>query len=307
MSDGPQDNYFTSQQLLSLFGSDGFKEQANGGTLFEDTIEYAGNTTFKSYSELETLDTTRINVFDCARYDQKIYAGTVVFSDLEELRNAAENRKIDIIAAKLENGISSSRQYLNQMLWLDGTGNGGKDLDGLAKFISATPTTGTVGGIDRGTFPFWRNRQNSGAKTTTIYDNLVSAVTTTYNQCSLGGSEMAPTGLCSDRATYEGYESTMVKIERMTTDDHANGDIAFKNNLAFKGKPWVYDEDATADQVQLLNNAVLKVSYLKGGWMKMKDPIDPANQLSTVHKVITVGNMTAKACRHLGVVTSCAS
>ena len=86
ITDGPTDNIFTSQALLYLFGESGFKESTAGGRQFEATLEYATNTTFKSYGELETLDTTRIDVFDAARYDQKIFAGTVVFSDLEELR-----------------------------------------------------------------------------------------------------------------------------------------------------------------------------------------------------------------------------
>ncbi len=309
MSDGPTDNIFTSQALLYLFGEQGFKEDASGGRLFEETVEYATNTTFKSYGELEQLDTTRIDVFDAARYEQKIFAGTVVFSDLEELRNAVENRKIDVIKSKLKNGSNSATEVLDGMLFGDGTGNNGKDFDGLAKVVSSTPTTGTVGGINAAVFTFWRNRQNSGAKTSTIYDNLRSATTTTYNQCSLGGTERVPTGVVSDRATFEGYEGLLVAIERLYRENAKNdGDIAFINDaIAFKGKPWVYDEQATANTVYLLNNNFLKVAYLKGGWMKMKDPVEPANQLAVVHRVLTVGNMTASARRHLGVVTSCAS
>jgi len=56
--------------------------------------------------------------------------------------------------------------------WSDGTGNSSKDLGGLQFLISTTPTTGTVGGINRATFSFWRNQQTSGAKTTTAFDNL---------------------------------------------------------------------------------------------------------------------------------------
>lgn len=306
VGDKPTNNIFNSRALLFALKDGGFMEVVSGGRLFEVTIEYAENTTFKSYGEFETLDTTRIDVFDCARYDQKIVAGTVNFSDLELARNQEPNRKIDVLNAKLENGKNSNISALNRQMWGDGTGNGGKDINGVGNIISSTPTTGTVGGINRGTFSFWRNRQNSGAKTTTAFDNLRSSMTTTFNQCSLGGVENAPTSGVTDRASLEGYESLLVAIERITRDQKASGgDIAFLNDaIMFKGIPIFYDEDATAGELRFLNPDFLKMMYLKGAWMKMKDPVEPANQLSRIYRVETFGNMGTNGSRYLGVVTA---
>jgi hypothetical protein len=302
----PTDNIFTSNALFYALGEEGFKEQVPGGRLFEMTIEYAVNTTFKSYGELETLDTTRIDVFDCARYDQKICAGTVVFSNLELARNAEPNRKIDILESKLENGKNSNVQALNVMLHGDGTGNGGKDFDGIGKIISTTPTTGTVGGINRATFSFWRNRQNSGAKTSTAFDNLRTSMTTTYNQCSLGGVQSTPTAAITDRATFEGYESLLVAVEKIERDAKATGgDIAFLNDaIQFKGAALFYDEAATAGELRFLNPKYLKLMYLAGAWMKMLEPVDPSNQLSRTYRVQTFGNLGTNGSRYLGVVSA---
>ena len=52
---------------------------------------------------------------------------------------------------------------------------------------------------------------------------------------------------------------------------------------------------ASSGTAYVLNNNFLKVTYLKGGWMKMKEPVEPANQLARVHRVLTVGNMTSRA------------
>ena len=108
--DGPTDNVLRSHALLKTFRGGGNTTYSDGGRLFEYTVEYALNTTFRSVDELETLDTTRVDVFDCARYEQKIHAGTVVFSDLEKLRNAVANRKIDVVKAKLANGTNSAME-----------------------------------------------------------------------------------------------------------------------------------------------------------------------------------------------------
>src|SRR5215471_11386806 len=110
MSEGPTDNIFTSQQLIYVLGEEGFKDQSDGGRLFEESVEYALNTTFRGVGEMEILDTTRIDVFDAARFNQKIFAGTVVFSDLEKLRNTPAGRKFDLVTKKVKNGINSAME-----------------------------------------------------------------------------------------------------------------------------------------------------------------------------------------------------
>jgi hypothetical protein len=292
-----------------MLGKNGFKEEAEGGRLFEADIEYATNSTFRSYGELETLDLTKIDVFDAARYDHKIWAGTIVFSNLEELRNDIANRKFDLVKRKLLNGSNSALESLNSVLYSDGSGNGGKDPNGLALIIAQNPVVGIVGGINAAVWPFWRNRQASGAKTAVIYDNLVSATTTVFEQCTLGGTKKIPTGIVSDLATLVGYEGRLTQIARIVKDANGTGeaDATFANDaIAFKGKPWIFDESAPANTANIVNREVLKLWYLKGGWMKNLEAVQPANQLSIVYRIMTVCNLCATARRHLGVVTNCA-
>ena len=300
----PTDNIFTSRALFFFFGENGFKEEAEGGRLFERTIEYAENTTNAMQGELDTIDTTRINVFDAARFNQKIAAGSVIYSELERLRASGGSQKFDLLAAKLQNGKNSHIALLNRQAW--GLGLGANDLDGLQKIISITPTTGSVGGINGANFTFWRNRQTSGAQTSTAYDNLNSACRSVFNLCTLGGVEMAPDAAVCDRATFEGLESTMTQLARYSREDRKNAaDPAFLNDaFMFKGKPVFFDEDAPSGELRFINNKVLKFNYLAGGWMKMYPQVDPANQLSNVHKVATFGNITCSARRHLGVVSA---
>ena len=303
----PSDNIFTSRALFYLLGEKGFKEEVSGGRLFEMTLMYAENTTFKSYAETEELDTTRVDVFDAARYEQKITAGTVVYSELERLRNAAANRKFDVIAEKLENGKESLIASMNRQCFSDGTGNGGKDVGGLQLLASTTPTTGSVGGINRGTYSFWRSRQTSGAQTSTAYDNLRSSMRSIFNQCSDAGVENAPTGAITTRTVHEGYVSLLDPSERFAKDGKAarGGDLGWNNNaILFNGIPVVYDEDAPSGNLYFFNPKFLKFMYLAGGWMKMYPAVDPANQLSNVHKSATFGNMGTNNSRRIGVVSA---
>lgn len=304
----PTDNIFNSRALFYLMGEEGFKEEADGGRLIEFAINYAENTTFKSYGEYDALDTTRVNVFDAARYDWKINAGTVAYSELERLRAQASSGKVDLIAEKLEVGKDSHIATMNRQLFSDGTGNNTLDIAGLQSIIATSPTSGTVGGINRATFSFWRNKQTSGAKTTNAFDNLRATMRSIYNQCSRGGVDDTPTAFITDRTTFEGYEGLLTPNERYMPADKftkKHADAGFKNDvITFKGIPGSYDEDAVSGNLYLLNSKYLKFCYLAGGWMKMYPKVDPANQLANVHKVATFGNLATNNSRRLGVVTA---
>lgn len=302
----PTDNVFTANALFYFLGEEGFKEEADGGRLIEFGLEYAENTTFKSYGELDTLDTTRISVFDAARFDWKIHAGTVVYSELERLRAQAASGKYDLIADKLENGKNSHIANMNRAMWSDGTGNGSQDIGGIQLIISATPTTGSVGQINRATFSFWRNQQTAGTKSATAFDNLRASMRSIYNQCSRGGVEETPMAWMTTRTVFEGYESILLANEHILREDKQKGaDAGIKNTLLFfKGAPGSYDESAPSGNLYFFNNKNLKMCYLSGGWMKMYDKVDPANQLANVHKVATFGNMGTNNSRRLGVVSA---
>lgn len=298
----PADNVFTSQALLNLIkGGKGFKKES-GGSLVEEPIEYAENTTFRSYGELDVLDTTRVDVFDAARFEWKQPScGTIVFSELEKLRCAGESAKIDLVARKVDNAKNTAMAVLNRMMYADGTGNGGLDCNGLALLVSSTPTTGIVGGINRGTFAFWRNRQTSGANSGTAYNELRGAMRTIYNNCSKGAAAEHPTNFIFDQTSFQGYEGTLTQNERFTTK--AEGDGGFKNEvLKFKGAKATFDEDCPTATGYALNDRNLFFRYL--AWMKAFPAVDPANQLAEIVKIMTAGQMTINNPRRLGVITA---
>ena len=105
------------------------------------------------------------------------------------------------------------------------------------------------------------------------------------------------------RTVFEGFEGLLVANERFTSKEEGEG--AFKNTvLLFKGAKGSYDEDAPSGNLYFFNNKALKLVYLEGAWMKMYAKVDPSNQLSNVHKVLTVANMSTGNSRRLGVVSA---
>ena len=299
----PEDQIHDDYWLLNqLSEGDGFLG-LSGGDFIAGPIEYALNSTANSYSDTDTLSTTRVDVFDRYEYNWKEYSVQVVMSDLESDRNAGEGTVFPLLQAKLDNAKNSLRSELNADMHADGTGNTGKDLDGLATLVSTTPTTGTVGGINRANFTFWRNQQTSGAQSSAAYDNLRAAMRSIYNLCSNGVGDQHPTFACTSRTVFEGYEGLLLANERFT--DKSSGDGGFKNEvLKFKGAKISYDNDNTAGELRFLNPRFLKLVYKRGAWMKMLPPGRPVNQTVEVTIIRSMCNLIAINPRRLGAVTA---
>jgi hypothetical protein len=301
----PEDQIFDEYFLLDRLSTGKAFLSVNGGRTINGPIEYAVNTTFRSYSDTETLDTTRIDVFDEFQFNWKESAGTVVMSELEKAKNQGEGRKFDLLAGKLANLRNSARKSLNEQCFSDGTGNSSKDIGGLQHIVASSPSSGTVGGINRGTYTFWRNQQASGAKSSTAFDNLRSVMRSTYNDCSSGVNAKHPDYAITEQTVFQGYEALLIANEQVTSKSKDQFDGGFKNEYAmFKGIPLAYDEDCPTGLMYFLNYANLKLAYQKGYWMKGFPSVDPANQTIDIFKVMNIANLISNNPRRLGVITA---
>lgn len=292
------DDYFIFRTLSK---GDGFLG-LSGGDFIAIPLEYALTTTVASYSDLETISTARPDTFDRSEWQWKEVAGSYTISDLEEDRNSGEGQVFNLKAARAENLLNSMRSALNVMFFAAGGGNAGKDVDGFQHIISTTPTTGTVGGINRGNFSFHRNQQTSGAQTTSAFDNLRAAGRSIYNLCSNGFAMKHPTASVTTRTVFEGFEGLLLANERFT--DKEDGEGAFKNEvLKFKGTKMSYDNDCPSGNWYFYSPEFLKLAYKKGSWMKMGPAVRPANQTAEVRLVRSMCQLVSPNCRRLGVVS----
>jgi hypothetical protein len=176
-------------------------------------------------------------------------------------------------------------------------------MDGLGNLVATAPTSGTVGGINRANFSFWRNQQTSGAQSSAAFDNLRAAMRSIYNLCSNGVGDDHPSFAVTTRTVFEAFEGLLIANERFTSK--SEGDGGFKNEvLKFKGAKISYDNDATAAELRFLNPKYLKLVYKTGSWMKMRPAINPANQTIDIVLVRTMCNLIATSPRRLGAVTA---
>ena len=303
VNDTPEDNIFADYWLLnSLKQGSSFKGIA-GGDIITVSLEYAMNGTVGFYSDMETIPTSRSDVFDRAEFSWKECAGTIAQSELEDAINQGSAKKFDLLDAKLKNLRHTLDDVLNASLFSDGTGTSGKELGGLQLLIDTTPATGSPGTINAANFSFWRNQEASGVQTTSAFDNLRSTMRNMYNSASNGYAGKHPRYAVTTQTVFQGFEGLLTINERFT--DKASADGGFKNEtLKFKGSAISYDGDCLAGALYFYHPDFLKLGYLKGHWYKMTGPIRPANQTADVYQVSARCNLYATNRRMLAVVDS---
>jgi len=137
-----------SPLMIALKEAGGIRRISGGRTVVEEA-KTGQNSSVSWVGEQGVVPLTDNKVIDAAEFDWKYQLGSVVWTLAERYKNSGDDRYIDIIAAKFEVLEDSMMNQFHEGMLSAGTGSGGLQLNGIASLVSTTPTTGTVGGIDR--------------------------------------------------------------------------------------------------------------------------------------------------------------
>lgn len=212
------DNMTDNNALLNRLKKRGKIKTVSGGRTIVQELEYADNQTYKRYSGYETLNIAPSDVFTAAEFDYKQAAVAVSISGLEELQNSGEEAIIDLLGSRMRNAEKSMMNGISADIYSNGTADGGKQIGGLQLLVSKTPTTGTVGGIDRAAWAFWQNRatvSGTAASATNIQDRM-----NTMALSLVRGTDRTDL-IVADGNYYNFYLNSLQAIQRITDPELA--------------------------------------------------------------------------------------
>jgi hypothetical protein len=152
------DNVTKNNAILMKLEGKGKIKPFSGGSKILQELSFAENSNAGWYSGYDILPVGVSDVISAAEYNIKQAAVPVVMSGLEMLQNAGRERMIDLMEGRLTVAESTLANLISGGLYSDGTGSGGKEIDGLDAAVPLDPTTGTYGGIDRATWTFWQSQ-----------------------------------------------------------------------------------------------------------------------------------------------------
>lgn len=288
-----EDNVFTARPLTYWLSDKGRIRMESGGTKIVEQLIYGQNDTVKSYSGYETLSLTPQEGISAAEYDWKQYGASIAISGIEEAKNNGEHAIINLLEAKIMQAEESLREGFNVMFFGDGTGNSGKNWNGLGNIVESG---NTVGGIDSSAVgnEFWRSYEENTAGALTL-----AQMATAYNSVSVGNDH--PDVILTTQTLFEKYESLLQPQLRYT--DTKTADAGFQN-LLFKSAPIMYDVHAPAGTMFFLNSKYLKLVGHTDKWFSQTEFVRPENQDARFALIMCYGNLVCSNRKKQGKLTA---
>ena len=154
------DNVSNNNALWRRISEKGRIQVLDGGYEIVEPLDYAENSTYQRYSGYDVLNVSASDVISAAKFDWKQSAVHVTASGLELRQNAGKNQIINLAKARITNAMRTFANNLSSDMYSDGTTS--NQMGGLQAVISDAGT-GTVGGINSGTYTFWKSTLQSAA------------------------------------------------------------------------------------------------------------------------------------------------
>ena len=215
------DSVTKNNALLSKLEMKGKVKPFSGGTKILQELSFAENSNAGWYSGYDLLPVGVSDVISAAEYDIKQAAVPVVISGLEMLQNSGREQMIDLLEARLEVAESTLANLISGGLYSDGTGSGGKEIDGLDAAVPTDPSTGTYGGIDRAVFTFWQSQiVDTGVATAA---NIQQFMNDLWSQLIRGSD--SPDLILQDNEHWKLYVASLQAQQRFNGTE--TGDLGF--------------------------------------------------------------------------------
>lgn len=275
-----------------------------GGLYIEEPVSFGLNPTIKTVSRAETVTFQDVDMRTVAQWRWRYVHGMIQSFFADRQRNAGKNAIINKVNADINLLRDSTVQQFEFYLFGDGTGNDGKDLDGLGNIIAVDPTSGTVGGIDRATYDWWRN-QMSSMSGLSMASYLQDYMRTMYNNCGhlVGGGQQFPDLIVTTQTIEEALEK--IADERVILAMSDMNMVKFGvGSLQYKTAPIVWSPQCPTGYMYFINTSTFRFvkdssAFMKlGEWMRVQN----AAADDRVAHMISVCNLTNNCPAKNGVI-----
>jgi len=285
------DNVFSARPLTYALMEKGRIRMLSGGTKIVEPLIYGLNDTVGSYSGFDTIALTPQTGISAAEFEWKQYAASISISGIEEAKNNGEQEIINLLEAKIMQAEESMREAFNTMFFASGTGNGGKDWNGLGNLVD---NTGTVGNIDSATYTWWKSHKDSVSEALTL-----AKMATAYNTVSVGNDH--PDTLLTTQLLFEKYEALLQPNLRYS--DTKTADAGFQN-LLFKAAPVMFDMGCPTGAFYFLNSKYITLVGHSAKWFQQTEFIRPEDLDARYALIMCYGNLTVRNRKKQGVLTA---
>jgi hypothetical protein len=288
--EGAVEQAFLKTPFIYWMREKGRIENISGYRRIEVPVEYGSNETIRWIGKGSTVPMQDSELITQAYEDWKYVAVSVMRWFTEDQQNRGKAAAINMVKTKLNAAERSLYEELERVMFADGTGD--KEPNGLQNLISATPTAGTIHGLARETYPWWRNQQKTSTGAAAVY--LVPDMRTCLNDIiKYSRSELKDICLVTTQTVYELYEDVCMELKVLQNTMMA--DAGF-DTIVFKGKPMMWCPSAPSGNLYFINPQYYKLVCDEGFWMEMTSwkeiPDQPFDKVAQI--VCALNNVSSR-------------
>lgn len=264
----------------------------DGGLSIVCPLEYASNSTYQRYSGFDPLNIGAVDVLSAAEYPWRQVAVNVAISGLEMRTNNGASRIINFVKAKIRNAQNSFANGLSTDFYSDGTA--ANQVNGLQALVSDAGT-GTVGGINSTTYPFWQSVVQSaaaplqgGSAITPSATTIESLMLPLWIRLTRGGDTPNLIVFSDDYFTF--FEQSQSSLKRYAPSDNGQGGMV---SMKYKTADVVFDSSGgiPAAHGYFLNTNTLEAVVHEDANITVLDAVDAIGQDAMVKTLIWMGNL----------------
>ncbi|MGL4680064.1 MAG: phage major capsid protein, partial [Plesiomonas shigelloides] len=235
----------------------------------------------------------------------------ISISGLEMIQNTGKEAIIDLLDGRMSVAEAQLANRIGGDIYLDGTGNSGKNITGLAAFAPDSPTTGTYGGINRATYSFWRSVAFSGLTdggAAVSASNIQGYMDSVAVQLIRGTDK--PDLIVTDNTYYRLYLQSLQAIQRISDSGSSSAGAGFAS-LKYYGAGMASDvvldggigSAATAAHMWFLNTKyVFFRPHVDRNFVPIGGERQAVNQDAIVKLIGWAGNLCSSGPQFSGVL-----
>ncbi len=281
------DNVSQNNALWRYLKRKGKIDLEDGGYEIVRNLDYANNSTYQRYSGYDTLNIGASEVLTAAKFDWMQAAVNVTASGRELRMNSGDNAIFNLSKARLKNAVRTAANYMSIDVYSDGALT--NQMGGLAYIITADGT-GTVGGINSGTWTFWKN-QFYECPTAPSAATIKTHMNTLYLRQVRGADK--PDLIVSSHDFFTFYWASLQDNQRYVdnTSEATAGFQSLKYVMADVIFDWNSNFSTTAEKMYFLNTDYLGlVVHRDANWSQLDDKMS-VNQDAVVIPMLWMGNL----------------
>lgn len=258
----------------------------------------------KTDSGYDPLSVGASDVITAAEYAWRQVAVNIAANGLELRSNSGENRIVNFIKTKINNGKKSMANGLAEDFY--SAGSLSNQIGGIQALV-ADAGTGTVGGIDSSTFTFWRNVVQSaaaplqgGGAITPSATTIESLMLPLYLRLTRGSDMPDLWVLSEDYFTF--YEQSQTSLKRYAPSDEGQGGMV---SMKYKTSDVIFDTSASgipSAHGYALNTDYIEVVVHQDADMEIMPELKAINQDAIVIPILFQGNMATSNRGLLGLM-----